>query len=48
MTEDEATRPLSDALNHLHAFAARFDARGMVDDENQLPAYNPKFILLIG
>jgi hypothetical protein len=31
MTEDEATHRLGEALNHLHAFAATFNAGDYVD-----------------
>lgn len=36
MTEDEATQRLGEALNHLHAFAARFSGEHYVDEASAL------------
>ncbi|WP_288935447.1 hypothetical protein [uncultured Sphingomonas sp.] len=38
MIEDEATRRLSTALNHLHAFAATFNPKNLVDEDCNLSA----------
>ncbi|MEA1083193.1 hypothetical protein SFC76_02885 [Sphingomonas sp. CD22] len=36
MTEDDATYRLGEALNHLHAFAARFSGEEYVDEASAL------------
>lgn len=40
MTEDEETQRLGQALNHLHAFAARFSGEEYVDEESALTAHD--------
>lgn len=45
MTEDEATHRLGEALNHLHAFAATFNAGDYVDEESALTADDLNVIL---
>jgi hypothetical protein len=45
MTEDEATHRLGEALNHLHAFAATFNAGDYVDEESGLTADDMNLML---
>lgn len=45
MTEDEATHRLGQALNHLHAFTATFNADDYVDEESALTADDLRVIL---
>lgn len=45
MTEDAATHRLGEALNHLHAFAATFDAGDYVDEASALTAEDLHLIL---
>jgi hypothetical protein len=45
MTEDAATHRLGEALNHLHAFAATFDAGDYVDEASALTAADLHLIL---
>ncbi|WP_137897828.1 hypothetical protein [Sphingomonas sp. 2SG] len=45
MTEDAATHRLGEALNHLHAFAATFDAGAYVDEASALTAADLRLIL---
>lgn len=45
MTEDDATRRLGEALNHLHAFAATFDRGEYVDGGSALTAEDLNVIL---
>ncbi len=45
MTEDEATHRLGEALNHLHAVAATFEAGAYVDKESALTADDLNVIL---
>jgi hypothetical protein len=47
MTDDAATQRLGKALDHLHAFAARFGAGDYVDEESALTADDLNLMLMM-
>jgi hypothetical protein len=47
MIEDEAIHRLGEALNHFHAFAARFGAGDYVDEESALTADDLNLMLMM-